>query len=65
VLKKTIFMLKNNDIIPITNKSDLYNLVPEKAKELKKMYRTNKLNFKKNAVTASEKMIREIEKMGW
>jgi hypothetical protein len=29
------------------------------------MYRTNKLSFKKNAVTASEKMIREIEKMGW
>ena len=65
VLKKTIFMLKNNDIIPITNKPDLYNLIPGKEKELKKMYRTNKLNFKKNALTASEKMIREIEKMGW
>jgi hypothetical protein len=29
------------------------------------LYRINKLNFKKNALTASEKMIREIEKMGW
>lgn len=65
VLKKTIFMLKDNDIIPISSKSDLYTLIPGKEKELKKMYRTNKLNFKKNALTASEKMIREIEKMGW
>lgn len=65
VLKKTIFMLKDNDILPLTGKSDLFALIPGKEKELKKMYRTNKLNFKKNALTASEKMIREIEKMGW
>lgn len=65
VLKKTIFMLKDNDILPLTGKSDLFTLIPGKEKELKKMYRTNRLNFKKNALTASEKMIREIEKMGW
>ena len=65
VLKKTIFMLKDSDILPLTGKSDLFTLIPGKEKELKKMYRTNKLNFKKNALTASEKMIREIEKMGW
>ena len=65
VLKKTIFVLKNNDILPLSGKSDLFTLIPGKEKELKKMYRINKLNFKKNALTASEKMIREIEKMGW
>jgi hypothetical protein len=65
VLKKTIFMLKDNDILPLTGKSDLFTLIPGKEKELKKLYRINKLNFKKNALTASEKMIREIEKMGW
>ncbi len=65
VLKKIIFMLKDSEILPLSGKSDLFTLIPGKEKALKKIYRINKLNFKKNALTVSEKMIREIEKMGW
>lgn len=65
ILRKTIFMLKGNDILPITGKSDLFTLVPGREKELKKIYRSNRLNYKKNSLKAAEIMIREIEKLGW
>lgn len=65
VLRKTIFMLKGNDILPIEGKSTLFSLIVNKEKELKKIYRSNRLNYKKNPLKAAEIMIREIEKQGW
>lgn len=65
ILRKTIFMLKGNDIIPITGKSDLFSLIPNREKELKRIYRSNRLNYKKNPLKAAEIIIREIEKLGW
>jgi uncharacterized protein YqgQ len=65
VLRKTIFMLKGNDILPIAGKSTLFSLIVNKEKELKKIYRSNRLNYKKNPLKAAEIMIREIEKQGW
>lgn len=65
VLRKTIFMLKGNDILPIAGKADLFGLINNKEKELRKIYRSNRLKYKKNPLKAAEIMIREIEKQGW
>lgn len=65
ILKKTLFMLKGSAILPITSRSELQTLVPEKEKELKKIYRSNRLNFKKDPIEASRVIIREIENKGW
>lgn len=65
VLRKTIFLLNGNEIKPIINKSDLFSLLNGKEKELKRIYRLNHLNFKRNPTLASETIVREIEKSGW
>jgi hypothetical protein len=65
ILKKTLFMLQGPAILPITSRSELQTLIPEKEKELKKIYRSNRLNFKKDPVEASRVIIREIENKGW
>jgi hypothetical protein len=65
ILKKTLFMLKGSAILPITSRSELQTLIPEKEKELKKIYRSNRLNFKKDPIEASRVIIREIENKGW
>lgn len=65
VLRKTIFMMKGNEILPIAGKSELFSLINNKEKELRKIYRSKRLNYKRNPLQAAEIMIREIEKQGW
>lgn len=64
-LRKTLFALQNGIIIPLDRTDDLYSIDPVHKRELKKIYRENKLNFKKDPVKAALVFIKEIEKNNW
>ncbi len=64
-LRKTLFALQNGVIIPLDRSDDLYTIDPIHKRELKKVYRENKLNFKKDPVKAALVFIKEIEKNNW
>lgn len=64
-LKKILFVLVNGKVMTINSKFDLLTIIPEKEKEIKKIYRENRLNFKKDRVKASKIVMTEIGKKGW
>lgn len=65
ILRKTLFVLDKGEIIPLSSTSDLFSIDPKHQKELKKVYRDQKLSFKKNPVNAAKAIINEIEQKGW
>ena len=65
ILRKTLFVLDKGEILPLTSTSDLFEIDPKHQKELKKVYREQKLSFKKDPVKASKAIINEIEQKGW
>ena len=64
-LRKTLFVLANGVILPMDRSKDLYTIDPAHKRELKKLYRDKKLNFKKDAVKAALAFVQEIEKNNW
>lgn len=65
ILRKTLFVLDKGEIIPLSRTSDLFSIDPKHQKELKKVYREQKLSFKKDPIKASKAIIHEIEQKGW
>ena len=65
ILRKTLFVLDKGEILPLSSTSDLFEIDPKHQKELKKVYREQKLSFKKDPVKASKAIINEIEQKGW
>ena len=65
ILRKTLFVLDKGEILPLSSTSDLFEIAPKHQKELKKVYREQKLSFKKDPVKASKAIINEIEQKGW
>ena len=65
VLRKTLFVLDKGEIIPLDRTPDLFSIDPKHQKELKKVYREQKLSFKKDPINASKAIIHEIEQKGW
>lgn len=65
ILRKTLFVLDKGEIIPLDRTSDLFGIDPKHQKELKKVYREQKLSFKKDPINASKAIIHEIEQKGW
>ena len=65
ILRKTLFVLDKGEIIPIIRKSDLFSIVSKHKKELKKVYREQKLSFKKDPIKSAKAIIHEIEQKGW
>lgn len=65
ILRKTLFVLDKGEIIPLSSTSDLYEMAPKHQKELKKVYRDQRLSFKKDPIKASKVIINEIEQKGW
>jgi hypothetical protein len=65
ILRKTLFVLDKGEIIPLDRTSDLFSIDPKHQKELKKVYREQKLSFKKDPIKASKAIINEIEQKGW
>jgi hypothetical protein len=65
ILRKTLFVLDKGEIIPLDKTSDLFSIDPKHLKELKKIYREQKISFKKDPINASKAIIHEIEQKGW
>ena len=65
ILRKTLFVLDKGEIIPLDKTSDLFSFDPKHLKELKKIYREQKISFKKDPINASKAIIHEIEQKGW
>jgi hypothetical protein len=65
ILRKTLFVLDKGEIIPLDKTSDLFSIDPKHLKELKKIYREQKISFKKDPINASTAIIHEIEQKGW
>jgi hypothetical protein len=65
ILRKTLFALDKGEIITLERTSDLFSIDPKHQKELKKVYREQKLSFKKDPIKASKAIINEIEQKGW
>ena len=65
ILRKTLFVLDKGEIIPLDKTSDLFSIDPKHQKELKKIYREQKISFKKDPINASKAIIHEIEQKGW
>lgn len=65
ILRKTLFVLDKGEIIPLDRTSDLFSIDPKHQKELKKVYRDQKLSFKKDPINASKAIIHVIEQKGW
>lgn len=64
-LRKTIFLLQDGRRMPIDRLSDLLGLVPDKKKELRRIYAEQPFKFRKNPVGASQRVIQSMEKTGW
>ena len=65
ILRKTLFVLDKGEIIPLSRTSDLFSIDPKHTKEVKKVYREQKLSFKKDPIKAAKAIIHEIEQKGW
>lgn len=65
ILRKTLFVLDKGEIIPLSKTSDLFSIAPQHQKELKKVYRDQRLSFKKDPIKTSKVIINEIEQKGW
>jgi hypothetical protein len=65
ILRKTLFVLDKGEIIPLDRTSDLFSIDPKHKKELKKVYREQKLSFKKDPINSAKAIIHEIEQKGW
>jgi hypothetical protein len=65
ILRKTLFILDKGQVIPLSKTSDLFSIARQHKKELKKVYREQRLSFKKNPIKASKVIINEIEQKGW
>lgn len=64
-LRKSIFLLQDGRRIPVDHLSDLLGLVPDKRKELRRIYSDQPFKFRKNPVDASQRVVQAMEKMGW
>ena len=65
ILRKTLFVLDKGEIIPLDKTSDLFSIDSKHKKELKKVYREQKLSFKKDPINSAKAIIHEIEQKGW
>ena len=65
ILRKTLFVLDKGEIIPLNRTTDLFSIDPKHQKELKKVFREQKLSFKKDPINAAKAIINEIEQKGW
>jgi len=65
ILRKTLFVLDKGEIIPLSRTSDLFSIDLKHQKELKKVFREQKLSFKKDPINAAKAIINEIEQKGW
>ena len=65
ILRKTLFVLDKGQIIPLDRTTDLYDITPKHKKDVKKVFREQKLSFKKDPIQAAKVIINEIEQKGW
>jgi len=65
IMRKTLFVLQGEKVIPILKSEDLLSLDNEHFKEVKKELRSKKLSFKKNPVNASLAIVKLLEDKGW
>jgi hypothetical protein len=65
VLRKTLFVMEGEKVMPLLRADDLLNINPEHFKDVKKALRTQKLSFKKDPVKASLSIVKFLEDKGW
>jgi hypothetical protein len=65
VLRKTLFVMEGDKVMPLLRADDLLNINPEHFREVKKALRTQKLSFKKDPVKASLSIVKFLEDKGW
>jgi hypothetical protein len=65
VLRKTLFVMEGEKVMPLLRADDLLNINPEHFKEVKKTLRAQKLSFKKDPVKASLSIVKFLEDKGW
>jgi hypothetical protein len=64
-LRRSLFVLDGGRIVPLDRTSDLFEMIPGKKNEARRMYREKRLNFKKGPEAASLALLREMESKGW
>lgn len=64
VLRKTLFIIQGEKVIPILRVEDLLDLEPKMARDIKKTLRSKKLSFKKDAVNTALTVVKLLEEKG-
>jgi len=65
VMRKTLFVLEGEKVIPVLKSDDLLTLDNEHFKEVKKALRSKKLSFKKDPVNTALAVVKLLEEKGW
>lgn len=65
VLRKTLFVMQGEKVIPILRSDDLMAIAPEHYKEVKKTLRSKKFSFKKDPVNTALAVVKFLEEKGW
>jgi hypothetical protein len=64
-LRKAIFLIQDGKQVPIESLSDLTGILPDRRKDLRRIYGEQPFKFRKNPIGAAQRVVQAVEKMGW
>lgn len=65
VLFRNVYLISSNDTIRINKVSEYFNLLRENGAKIKRYYKEQHLNFRKEPVLAMESLLKKAEAEGW